>query len=109
VGVASIAAKENPVVQGVLVRDTLADGIDRVPFHSLPLDRVGLQNPLGGSLHFFSGRCLPWVEVGVGRRGDLDVKADHVVLAGDNHDGPMLGVNGTFHLGSIRTTAMIDG
>ncbi len=97
-GVAGIATEEDTVVEGVLVGDTLADGVDRVPLNTLPLDRVGLQDALGRGLDLLGGGSLAGVEVGVGGGGDLDVEADHVVLAGDDHDGAVLGVDGALHL-----------
>jgi hypothetical protein len=101
VGVAGIAAQEHAVVEGVLVGNALADGVHRVPLETLPLDRVGLQDPLGGLLDLLGGGGLARVEVGVGGRGDLDVEANHVVLAGDNHDGAVLRVDGAFHLAAV--------
>lgn len=98
VGVAGVAAKEDAVVEGVLVGNALADGVDRVPLDALPLDAVGLEDALGRGLDLLDGGRLAGVEVGVGGGGDLDVEADHVVLAGDDHDGAVLRVDGALHL-----------
>lgn len=98
VGVASITTEEDAVVESVLVRDTLANGVDGEPLEVLPLDGVGLEDLLGGSLDLLGGGGLAGVEVGIGGRGDLDVETDHVVLTGDDHDGAVLRVDGALHL-----------
>lgn len=97
-GVAGITTHENTFIQGVLLRDTLTDRVDRVPFDTVPFHPVWLENLLCGSLDFL-GRCrLPGVPVGVCRRGDLNIETDHVVFAGDNHDRSGIGVDCAFCL-----------
>lgn len=98
VGVTSVAAQENSLIQGILIRDSLANRVDRIPFHMLPLDRVRLQNLLGGSLYLCFGGCLSWAPVGIRGRRYLDVEANHVVLTRDDHDGAMLAAYRTLHL-----------
>lgn len=97
-GVDGISTKEHAAVQSVPVAETLTNRVDRVPFNPLPFNGVWLEDALGRLLDFFGSRRLAWMPVGVGGRGDLDVEANHVVLSGDDHDGAVFAVNGTFHL-----------
>lgn len=98
VGVTGVAAQENSLIQGIFIRNSLANRVDGIPFYMLPLDGVGLENLLGGSLYLCFSGCLSWTPVGIRGRRDLDVEANHVVLTRDDHDGAMLAAYRTLHL-----------
>ena len=95
---AGITTHENPLVQGIFISDTLADGVDRVPFDAVPLDVIRLENPLSGSLDLVRRGRLSRVPVGVCRRCDLHVKADHIVFTRDDHNRAAVGVDRAFCL-----------
>lgn len=101
VSMAGVSAEEDAMVQGVTVRDTLTDGIHRVPFDPLPIYRVGGQDLLGRCLHLFRCGGLAGVPVRVCGRGDLNVEPHHVGLTGNNHDGAVRRVYCAFHLGPV--------
>lgn len=86
VSVAGITTHEDSLVKGVLFSDTLPNGIDRVPLNPVPLNPIWLQNVLRGLLDLLDGGGLSGVPIGVGGGGNLDIEADHVVLAGNDHD-----------------------
>jgi len=96
--VTAVASHEDALVQGVSLCDTLSYGVNGVPLDTLPLDGVWLEDLLCVFLDLLGGGLLPRIPIGVGRRCDLDVQADHVVLAGNDHDGSNIGVNCAFHL-----------
>ena len=98
VSVAHIATHEDPVVESIFISDALADGINGVPFYSIPLAPVRLKYAFGCDLDFLDCRGLARVEFGVRGAGDLDVETNHVVFSRDDHDAAMIGVDGTFHL-----------
>lgn len=98
VSMASITTHEYPLVKGILLSDTLTNGVDRVPLNPVPLNPVWLQDILCGLLDFLGGGGLAGVPIGVGRGGDLNVQADHVVFTRNDHDGASIGVDGAFCL-----------
>jgi len=98
VSVTGVSTHEYTLVQSVLLGDTLSNGVNGVPFNTVPLNPVWLQNVLCGLLDLLGGSGLPGVPIGIGRGGDLNVQADHVVLTGDNHDGTGIGVDCAFGL-----------
>lgn len=98
VRVAGITSHENALIQGVLLGDTLSNGVNGVPFNTVPFQIVRLEDFLCDILDLFRGGGLSRVEVGVGGRGNLDIETDHVVLAGDHHDGAGVGVDSALGL-----------
>ncbi len=103
-GVARVAAQEHPVVERVLLRDALADGVHRVPLDALPLDEVRPEDLLGRRLHLLHSGRLAGAPVRVRRGGELDVEPDHAVLTRYDHDRPVFGVYRAFHLGGFVNT-----
>jgi hypothetical protein len=62
---AGVTAHKDSVVEGVLISNALTDRIHRVPFNPFPIDCIGLENLLGGQLHFFYGRRFARVKIWV--------------------------------------------
>ena len=96
---AGVAANEDAVVQGIFLRNALADMVDRVPVDRLPLDAVGAQDLVSHTLDpgLRSGRSQVLAIV---IRRDLDVDAHTVVTLGDNHARTTGRADGAFELWS---------
>ena len=86
------------MVYSVLLCNALPNWIDRVPFYTIPLNVIRLQDLLRSRLHLFLGSLLARIEVLVCRSCNLDVESDEVVLPWNYHDRTMVTVYSTFHL-----------
>lgn len=84
-GMAGVASDEYSLIQSVLVRNALPDGVYGIPLDSIPRNIVGLEDPFRRILHFLDSRRFPRAEVLIGGRRNLDIKTDHVIFSWDYH------------------------
>ena len=94
----AVAAHENTMVQSVLLRNTLANRVNRIPLHPVPFNVIWLQYLLSRCLHFLWSGLFSRVEILISRGRYLDVKANHVILSWYYHNRAMIAVYGAFHL-----------
>ena len=66
VSMACVTTHEYALVESVTLRDTLANGVDRVPFYTIPRDGVWLEDLNGAGLNLFRSSSLAGIPVLVG-------------------------------------------
>ena len=101
VGMTGVTAYENPMVKCVFLGEALRYWIDRVPYHTIPLDVVRLQYPFRCGLNLCLGGALCRVPIFVGRGCNLYVKPYHIVFPWDYHHGAMIRMDRAFQLSSL--------
>lgn len=66
VDVTAVPTHKDAEIECVFFRNSLANGVDRIPFDAIPADLVGFEDIDCSMLHFFNRSRLPRVPVFVG-------------------------------------------
>ncbi len=73
VRMAAITTQKDSMIYSVLLCNALPNGVDRIPLDTIPLNVVGLQDPLRGRLHLVLSSLLARIKVLVRRSRNLDI------------------------------------